>query len=140
MLAFEQFRNATGVVHDLDAAAEFTHRIVQDLAVLVGQQRDDLVRMLLEQLLEPEHDLGALYGRRVAPGRECGLGCADGILHRVSRRHRDVPGDLASRRIGDRQWPVVVGNVLAVNEVADDIGGVDALSGSCVHSASGPVA
>ena len=57
---------------DLDASAELAHCIVQHLAVLVGQNRDDLVGVSFEQTLEPEQNLRTLDRWRVAPGRICG--------------------------------------------------------------------
>ncbi len=136
MLALEQLGDAAGIVDDLDAAAELAHRVVEHLAVLVGQQRDDLVGVLLEQLLEAEHDLGALHRRRVAPGGEGRFGGRDCVFDRGFGRHRDVACHLARCRVRDRQRAVVVGNVLAVDEMADDLGRVNVLCGCGVHVVS----
>ncbi len=136
MFALEQLGNAAGVVDDFDAAAEFAHRVVEHLAVLFGQQGNDLVGVFLEHLFEAEHDLGAFDRRRVAPGRERGLGSGDRILDGCFRRHGDMAHDVARRRVRDGQRTIVVGDVLAVDEMADDVCSVDILCGCGVHVAS----
>ena len=55
--------------------------IFDGLAMLFADQRNDGVLVLFQQLLEAEHHLGALGRRRIAPGRESGLGSIDGQLH-----------------------------------------------------------
>ena len=134
--ALEQGRHvglAVVFLHDLDAAAEFAHGIVEHLAVLLGDRGRNQLGILFEQLLEAEHDAGTLGGRGVPPLGKCGLGGGNRLRDSAGRRHGDLANHLAGCRIGNGERSIVIRPFRAVNKMADDAGRVDTIGWCCVH-------
>ncbi len=137
MLAFEQFRNAAGVIDDLEAAAELAHGIVDDLAMFSRNQSDDFLGVFLEQLSETEHDFDPLRRRRVAPLCKRRFSCPNSRLDRLPGGHRDVFADHARGRVRYRQGAIRVGDIFTGNEMANGIGRINFCCWRCVHDFSG---
>ena len=78
-------RDAAGELDDLEAAGDLAERVGDDLAVLGGEDRGELVLAGVEDLAEREQHLLALAQRRVGPAGECGLGGLHGDVD-VGRR------------------------------------------------------
>ena len=78
----------------------------QHLAVLGGDQGGELVGVLDEQVVEPEHDLGAAGQRRGAPSRQRGPCGGDGRVDLRRARERDLAGLPTARGVEDRGDPV----------------------------------
>src|SRR5262249_55097641 len=68
--ALHQVRNAAGELDDLEAALHRAFRVGEHLAVLGGHEQRELVHVLLDQLLEAEHDARARDGRGLRPAGE----------------------------------------------------------------------
>src|SRR5699024_5066506 len=88
-------RDATGILDDFLAAGDFSHGIVQHLAVLGGDDRRELALALVEQLAVVEQDVGAAGQRGVAPGREGGVRRGDDLGRGVGTGQCHAGGDLA---------------------------------------------
>ena len=101
----EQLRHATGELDVLQPARDLAQGIARDLAMLGGQQRGQVLAMGLDQVPDPEQDLGPLRERRCAPGRERRCGRGDGSIDIVDRGEVDPTDDLPGRRIEDRTRP-----------------------------------
>ncbi len=119
VLALEQLRRIAGELDVLDAALQLAVRVADDLAVLGGQQRTDLVRMFLEQLLELAHHAGALERRRGAPGRVGGLRRRDRLLDRRGVGQQHALLGAAGGRVEHVLGAAAAGDELAVDQVAD---------------------
>ena len=72
-LALEQMRRGGRELDDLDAALDLALGVGQDLAVLGGDDRGELVGALLEDAQETVEDAGAAQRRRRGPGGAGGL-------------------------------------------------------------------
>ncbi len=79
-LALQEMRDAAGELDHLEPAHQRAARVRQHLAVLGGDHRGQLVGVLLDQLLELEHDAGTAQRRRGGPAGE---GLARGRDRRV---------------------------------------------------------
>ncbi len=90
-------RNAAGEIDDVDAAGELAMCVGVRFAVLARDRTSDRVGITVQKLLEAEHVLDALEGRRRAPADGGLLGGRDGGIHLLDRRQRQV-GRLVSRR------------------------------------------
>ena len=91
-VALHQVVRRARALDDLDGLQHITAGLGEDLAHLGGQQDAQLVQVLVEELLEAEHQLDALRQRGGGPGGE---GTGGGIHGRVDL----VLG--ATRRLGD---------------------------------------
>ncbi len=103
--ALEQARDAARELEVLETPGDLAQGVRWDLAVLRGQQCGDVRPVRLDQVPDPEHDVGALGERRRAPGRECRLGRRDGRVDVRARREVDVLGQATGGRIVDRPFP-----------------------------------
>ncbi len=70
--------------------------------MLGGEVRRELLAVRLDQVPDPEHDLGALRERRRAPARERGLGRGDRGTDLLDRGEVDVLRQATGRRVVDR--------------------------------------
>jgi hypothetical protein len=69
-LAQGERADGAGVLDDLEAAEDVALGVGQRLALLGGEARGELLHVAADQLLELQHDAGALADRDVAPGLE----------------------------------------------------------------------
>jgi hypothetical protein len=136
VFTLQHLGDAAGVFDNFHAANELAHRVIEHLAVLVGDGGDNLVSIFFQQLFETEHDTRALDRRRVPPGREGSLCRGNCLFHGLLRRHGNVPRDLTRGGVRNGLGPVRIGNVLAVDEVTDDVRRVDVVCGAGAHKAS----
>ena len=84
--ALHQVRDAAGELGDLEATGHLAEGVGEDLAVLGGDQRGDVLLALVEQLAELEEHLGALGERDAAPLRGPGrVGGGDDLVDEVGR-------------------------------------------------------
>jgi hypothetical protein len=88
-----------GDLDALDRATDAAARFVQCLAVLRRDQPRELVDMLFQHLLEPEHRPGANDGWRLAPAWEGRRGGADGGIDVLRQRERRPCDHHAARGI-----------------------------------------
>ena len=88
--ALEQVRDAGGELEVLEAARDLAERVGADLAVLAGQVRRDLLAMLLDQVADAEHDLGALADAASRASREGGLRRGDRGIDLLDRCEVDL--------------------------------------------------
>ena len=73
--ALHQVRDAAGELEVLEAARDLAQGVGRDLAVLGGQQRGDLLAVLIDEVADAEHDLRPLRkGRRAPRGKAAGGG------------------------------------------------------------------
>ena len=79
-LAFEQMRDAGGKLDDLQAAHHFALGIVQNLAVLGGDDGGEPVGILLQQIAEAKQHPRPAKRRQIGPFRERGRGRGYGLL------------------------------------------------------------
>ena len=96
-LALQELRRAARVLDDLDAARELAGGIREHLAVLAGNDGDDLVGALLEQRLEAEHDARAGQRRRGRPAGKRRLRGFDGASDFGAGRERNAAAERAGR-------------------------------------------
>ena len=118
-LALQEMRDAAAEIDHLDAALDLADGIGVGLAVLGRDRRGDAVGVGVEQLLEAEHEAGALERRRVGPGGQRQLGRGDRGVELGRRRQRQDGRLLAGRRIEDRRC--VRGLVERLKLAADDV-------------------
>jgi hypothetical protein len=97
--ALHQVRHAGRELQVLEAAGDLAERVRRDLAVLRGQVRRDLAPMRLDQVPDPEHDLGPLRQRRRAPAWEGGLCGGHRGVDLLDRGEVDLARDRAGRRV-----------------------------------------
>src|SRR5204862_8116360 len=97
-------------------------RVAQRLALLAGEQRHELVEVLLDMLRGPAEDLAALGDGQRRPLRER----APGGLHRrvdvLGGAAGDLREDLAVGGIGDRQRRARVAVLLTPDERTGEMG------------------
>ena len=103
----------------LDATLQFADGVFQGLAVLFADQRGDPVLVGFQQLLEAEHDLGALGRRGVAPDREGGFGSINRSLDSCPVSQFNLANCFAEGGVVYRCGASAVLNCLAVDEVGD---------------------
>ena len=83
----------------------------QRLALLVGEQQRQLVGVLDHQVEPAAHELGALLGQHLRPGRQRAVGGLDGGARLGLAEARHPGDDVAGRLVGDGQlgspthWP-----------------------------------
>jgi hypothetical protein len=99
VVAHHQRRDAGGDFDVLDAASQLASRLVHRFAALINRQTSDLVKVVIQQLLELEEILDALDRRRASPVGEGGLGRLGRFVHLVSGRQWYPHHRLASRRV-----------------------------------------
>ena len=99
----------------LDAAPDFTHRVIEDLAGFPAQAAGDVLLVALQQFLVREEYAGTFRHRSLAPPLESGLGALDGAVHLRAGRERHFAEHFLGGGVGDRN-PVR----LAVDELAVD--------------------
>ena len=117
----KQLGGVRRVLDVLDAALDLAHGVAGDLAVLGGEQRGDLFRVLLEQHLELAHHPRAPERRRVPPGRKRFRGRLHGgaDLRCVGEEHALF--GFSGRRVPDFLGATVgVRDGLAVDPVTDE--------------------
>ena len=102
MLALEQRRDPAAVLHDLEPARHLAQRVGEDLAVLAGEDRGDLLAPGMQQLADAEEELCPLRKRRLAPGGECVPRRLDGRIHLLHAREVDRAGLAPVRGVVDR--------------------------------------
>ena len=77
-ITFKKLRDATCKLNDINAAHDFALGIGKDLAMLLGDDRRQLVLARVEQGQEVVHDAGATQRWRVSPGCKRALCARDG--------------------------------------------------------------
>ena len=92
-------------------------RLAVDLSVFFGDQRGELVNVLLQERFVTKENLHALLDRKIRPGRKCALGGLNCPVDRRRRRERNSGDDAAAGRIGDVEKVVA----FAVDERAADV-------------------
>ena len=123
-LALQEMRDAAAEFDHLDAALDLADGIGVGLAVLQGDRPGDVVDVGVEQLLEAEHEAGALERRHVGPGGQRQLGSGDRGVELGRRRQRHDRRLLAGRRIEDRRRARAGGAAqLAADDVRDRLHG-----------------
>jgi hypothetical protein len=90
-----------GELDDLEAAPDLALGVVEGLAVLEREVARQVVGVLLEQVLEVEHDALAAHRRHRAPGDLRLLGDLHRGIDLLDRSEGDLGGDLAGRGVGD---------------------------------------
>ena len=99
--ALEKRRGTAREVDHLDPPAHLTAGLVQRLAVMAGDDRGQLLEVLLEQSFVAEHEADAFHDRRAGPRLVRG-GCRpDGRVDLVASGERDLVDDLARRGVVD---------------------------------------
>ena len=99
VVALHHHRDAAGHFHIFDGATHLSFGFGEGLAILRGDDASDVVDVLLEQHLELEERLDAIFGRSAAPFRES-AGCGfDGHVDFGGVGERDAGQDFAGRRI-----------------------------------------
>ena len=96
--------DAAGELDDLQAAGHLAEGVGEDLAVLRGDDRGELVRVV-EQLAEPEEH-GVRLVSEVAPQGEAAGGRGDGGVDLLGCGEGDRAGHLAGGGVGDGAGPV----------------------------------
>ena len=89
-LALQQVHEARGELDVLDAAADLALGVGEDLAVLVREDRGELVLALDEQVAELEEHVGPLDEARGAPSGQRGLRGGDRLVDLGGRGERDL--------------------------------------------------
>ena len=141
--ALEQVRDAAGELDHFLAAGHLAQGIVQDLAVLGGDDRGELVLAGVQQLAESEEDLGAAGQGRVTPGRESGLRGGNGGVAVLGAGQGHLGGDFSGGGVGDGRGALADRDVAAVDPVLDDVQGISSGVGAfgrlmrCVQSVAG---
>ena len=100
--ALEERRDTACEFDVLNAAGELTSCIARHLAMLDRDELGDLCAVLVDELAELEHDLGALGERGEAPGGKGLLGIGDGPVDLGDRGETDLGLHLAGGGIVDR--------------------------------------
>jgi hypothetical protein len=83
--AFEQRGDAADVLNDLETALHLALRVGEDLAVLLREDRGDVVPALVDKLAYREQELLALGERYAAPARERLFGRLHGAIDLLDR-------------------------------------------------------
>ena len=119
-IALHQLRQAAGELDHLEPAGDRALRILDRLAVLVGDEASQAVDVMVEQLLEAEHHPHAAEQGRGGPVRESGLGRLHRAVDVGSVGEGHPPGLLARGGIVDRAGlAALAGHVPAADEMAD---------------------
>src|SRR5262249_14765727 len=119
-LALEQVRNAAGELDHLEAALDVALGVGEGLAVLGGEERRELVVLLLHQLEEPEHDPGAALRIGGGPGGLRGGRVGDRLLDLALAGEGHLGLDLARvgvEHVASASRPAL--DLLAADEMAD---------------------
>ncbi len=122
-------RYAAGKFGDLKPPSDLADRVGGHLAVFGGDDRCDLLLVVVEQLTEGEEHLGALGERRLSPlcGGHGRLG--HDLVDQRLRREVDLAGHLTGRRVVDITGPLGGPVPLGVpDEMGDAAGGAHARS------------
>ena len=90
--ALQQVRDAGRELEVLEAAGDLAERVRGHLAVLGGQERGDVGPVLVDEVADPEQDLGPLRERRRPPGGERLRRGANGRVDLLGRREVDLAG------------------------------------------------
>ena len=93
--------DAAGELDDLDATGHLAPGVLQDLAVLGGDQPGQVVTVRVGQLAEGEQDPAPCRERGVPPRPERLGGRLDGVVDVLDRGENDLGGLLAGRRVED---------------------------------------
>ena len=122
--ALQQVRDRRRVLDVLEPALHLAHRVREHLAVLRREDGRDVGLAGLEQLADPEHDLGPLGQRRRAPGRERLLGGLDRLVQLGGVGEVHLVRLLAGGGVVHGPSPSrLAGHVLAADVVADALHG-----------------
>ena len=92
-------RDPAGELDHLEPSRDLAHRVGEHLAVLGRQQPGEVLAMLVEELADPEVDLGLARERGRAPGGERRLGGGDGAVDLLDGGEVDGAGLLARRGV-----------------------------------------
>ena len=101
--ALQQVRDAARELDDLEPARDLAERVGRHLAVLGGEERRDVLAMLVDQLADAEQDLGA--PRRAtsrATRGNAAFAAATACVDLLDGREVDRAGLPAGRRVVDR--------------------------------------
>ena len=101
VLALQEMRNTAGEIDHIDAAGELAESVGVGFAVLSRDRAGDRVGVTIQKLLEAEHGLDTLQGRRRAPADGGLLGGGDGGIHILDGRERQVGGPVPRRGVVD---------------------------------------
>ena len=104
-VALEERRDPAHELDDLDPALHLAHRVGEDLPVLGRQEPGELLAMLVDELVDPEHEVRALRERPLPPLRERGLGGCDRAVDLLDRSEVHLSRLLAGRGVVDRPSP-----------------------------------
>src|SRR5699024_3527932 len=97
--ALEQVWHTARVFDNFQTAHNFAQCIVEDFAVLGGDERSELFFAFVEEFTIAEQDLGAFGERGVAPCRKCSFCCCNGFINGGLTAHRDLAGDHTGCRV-----------------------------------------
>ncbi len=100
-VARHQARQPGGELDHLHPAVHLGPRLGERLAVLAGEQRDEVVEALVHQGPQAEHDPGPLDHGRLGPGGQGGVGGPDDPVHHVGAAERGAGDHLAGRGVID---------------------------------------
>ena len=126
VVALEQRRDPADVLDHLDPALHLAQRVGEHLAVLGREQAREVLAVLVEELVDAEHQVGALRERPLPPGGERRLRRGDRAVDLLDAREGDLARLLAGRRVVDRpraagaprtasppiQWPISFSSVV----------------------------
>jgi hypothetical protein len=99
--ALEEGRHAGGELDVLEAPGHLAGRVGQDLAVLGGHDRGEIVRAVVEQLAHREEHRRPARQRRLAPLDGGLTGARHGGVDVRGRGQQHLAGDLAGGRVVD---------------------------------------
>ena len=115
-------RNAARELDHFETARHFAARIGKHLAMLRGDDRRELVRMLLDEVAELEHHAGAGEGRGRGPFGERLRGCFDGGIDIGGGAHTNFSRELTDGGIEHLAEVVVVSvHLRAADKMRDGI-------------------
>ena len=100
--ALEQRRDPAAELDHLEPARHLAHRVGEHLAVLGGEQPREVLAVRVEELADPEEQLGAPAERERAPGGERLLRGLDGEVDLLDGAKSTAPVLHARRRVVDR--------------------------------------
>ena len=113
-------RDAAAELDHLEPARDLAHRVGGHLAVLEREQPRDVLAVRVEELPDPEEELGALRERERAPGGERGLRGLHRAVDLLDGREVDGARLLAGRRVVDRAAAArLAGDGLPADPVVD---------------------
>ena len=130
---FEQLRDATSELNNIDAAHHFALGVGEHLAVLGGDHRGEFVAVLVEQTEELVHDARAADRRRVGPAVEGLLRDDDRGVHVGGRAQVQLARHRAGGRVVDGlRARLGMDDAFAPDEMTDRRGGVEGGGGHAV--------